>query len=146
MVPYDPSSEGPLGGLSTDVAGAAEKDGLLVGGSVNRLGDGEVAMDRGVSTRRDHREEGTGDDEIVDPSCEDDRVGTNCGEPDWRTGRGISTTGDPVCSRCVMGAPSRHDSAVAKVVVLELTGVLACPAPPFEAGMECFASSADHTC
>lgn len=82
-VPYDPSSEGPLGALFTDAAGAAGKDELLVWGSMNRLGDGEVAMDRGVSTRRDHIEEGTGDDEIVDPSCEDDRVGTSCGERDW---------------------------------------------------------------
>jgi len=64
------------------VAGAAGEGELLVWGLVNRLGDGEVAVDRGSSTREDHRKEGAGDDEMVDPSCEDDRVGPNKGGRD----------------------------------------------------------------
>ena len=72
--------------------------GLLVWGLVNRLSDGEVATDRGVSIREVRKEEGADDDEIVDPSWEDDRVGTNSGGRDWRIGHGISTAGDPVCS------------------------------------------------
>ena len=97
-VPYDSSAGGLLGGLFTDAAGASGGGELLVWGLVNRLGDREVAMDRGVSTREDPREEGAGDDEIVDPSCEYDRVGTNSGGRDWRVGRGISMAADPVCS------------------------------------------------
>ena len=53
-------------------------------------------MDRGVSTQEVPKEEGAGDDEIVDPSCEDGRVGTDSGGRDWRIGRGISMAGDPV--------------------------------------------------
>ncbi len=145
-MPCGPSSEGPLGGLFTGAAGAAGKDELLVWGLVNRLGDGEVAMDRGVSTREDHREDGTGDDEIVDSSCEDDGVGTNSGGRDWRIGRGMSTAGVPVRLPWVVGAPSRHDSAVAKVAVLELAREPASPVPLFAAAMERFVSSADPTC
>ena len=55
-------------------------------------------MDRGVSAREDPREEGAADDEIIDPSCEDDGVGTNGGGRDRRIGRGISMAGDRVGS------------------------------------------------
>jgi hypothetical protein len=65
---------------------------------VNGASDGVVILDGGVPTPEDPEEEGAGDDEIIDSSCEDDGVGISNGRRDWRLGCGISTGGDPVCS------------------------------------------------
>jgi hypothetical protein len=90
-------------------------------------------MDRGVSAREDHREEGVVDEEIIDPSCEDDRVGINSGDA---TGESVAVylwLEILLVRDVVVGAPSPRDSAVAIVVVLELPGEPASPAPPFAA-------------
>jgi len=98
-VPYDSSAEDTLGGTFPEAAGASgEECEVLVWGLVNRAGGGEVPDDIGVSTREDPKEEGAGDDEIIDPSCEDDCVGTSNGGRDWRVGRGMAMAGDPLCS------------------------------------------------
>jgi len=97
-VPYDSSAEGPLSGLCTDAACADKEEcELLAWGLVIGPGDGVVIVDRGVSARGDHIAEGVGDNDIIDPSCEDDRVGTTSGGRDGRFGCGVSTACGPLC-------------------------------------------------
>jgi hypothetical protein len=145
-VPNDSFAECPLSGLFTGAAGApGEECGLLVWELVNGLGDGVVTVVRGVSAREDPREEGVVDEEIIDPSRESDRVGINRWGRGWRFGGGMSIAGDPLCSWCVVGIPLPRGSAVAIVVMTELPGEPASPAPSFVA-IERFVSSANPTC
>jgi len=131
-VPYNSSAGDPLGGSFTGASGAAgeECERVLAWWLMTGPGEGVVAADRGVPIGEDHIEEGVGDNEIIDSSRNSDRVGISSAGGDCRFGCGISTGRDPCVSR-VAGIPSRHDSTVARALILELSGEPTSLAPSF---------------